>query len=564
MGGAGVSTIEVERQAGVGVVADDSQVSGRRPPLGWALVLPTATVLFGLVIAVALSIASHSVYERDQRHLLRLRVRDAGSLLTTAVPGIQTTLASAAELADATGGNAEKFTRFITPYAGTGAAHEFASVSLWRVSSVRRSPVVLVGEPLKLTDPRVQDVGLFRRAVETGTLGVVGLLGRPDPRIGYAYATPGATGGFVVYAETHLPADKRSPIARSSAFAGLNYALYLGRDREAKNLLLTSAARLPLTGAAASVTIPFGDSALTLVMAARGPLDGSLPRDLPWIILLGGLLMSAAAGLGSMRLTQRRRVAERLAAELERSAIDNRRLYAEQRNIAQTLQHALLPDHLPNVQGVETSARYQAGDGKVDIGGDWYDVIEIDGSRLLLVVGDVSGRGLRAATTMAALRYAIRAYAAQGDPPELFLPKLSRLLSVDRDRQLATVLCVMIDVARRAITVTSAGHLPPLLIGDGATEYVHIEIGLPIGVEPSAGYRSKTVSVPADATLLAFTDGLVEHRGETLDDGLDRLARAARGRRAYSLAELLGELVAGLAVPNQDDIAIVGVRWHNS
>ena len=119
---------------------------------------------------------------------------------------------------------------------------------------------------------------------------------------------------------------------------------------------------------------------------------------------------------------------------LERIAEENRRLYSEQRTIAQTLQHALLPEALPKIQGVETGARYEAGVEGVDIGGDWYDLIALDDHRLLLVVGDVSGRGVRAAATMASLRYAIHAYAAQNDPPATILTKLSKLVNVGSDR----------------------------------------------------------------------------------------------------------------------------------
>ena len=150
-------------------------------------------------------------------------------------------------------------------------------------------------------------------------------------------------------------------------------------------------------------------------MSSRVSLAGSLPRDLPWLIGIIGVLLSVAAALLTLRLTQRRRSAEELAGRLEVTASENRRLYAEQRTIAQTLQHAMLPEVLPQIPGMLASARYEAGEQGVDIGGDWYDVIDLDDGRLLLVVGDVSGRGLRAASTMAALRYAIRAYAAESD-----------------------------------------------------------------------------------------------------------------------------------------------------
>jgi serine phosphatase RsbU (regulator of sigma subunit) len=202
----------------------------------------------------------------------------------------------------------------------------------------------------------------------------------------------------------------------------------------------------------------------------------------------------------------------------------------------------------------------------VDIGGDWYDLIERPGERLLLVIGDVSGRGLRAATTMASLRHAIRAYAAQNDDPPTILRKLSQLLSVTDDRQFATVLCVEVTGDRQELTVTSAGHLPPLLIGPDQAAYVDVQVGLPVGVQRGSAYSSTTVSAPAGATLLAFTDGLVERRGETLDVGLARLARLAANasREDGLLSSLLDTLLTGLRDGLAlDDIAIVGLRWTN-
>ncbi len=263
----------------------------------------------------------------------------------------------------------------------------------------------------------------------------------------------------------------------------------------------------------------------------------------------------------TLRLTQRRRSAENLAGRLEVTADENEQLYAEQRGIAQTLQHALLPERLPQLPGMQTSARYEAGEQGVDIGGDWYDVIELDERSLLLVVGDVSGRGLSAATTMASLRYAIRAYAAQSDGPEEILTKLSRLVDVTESGQLATVLCAAVDMQERRLSVTSAGHLPVLVLSDGEGRYVDVDVGLPIGVQAGTVYRSTTVTVPPGATVVAFTDGLVERRSESIDHGLERL-RVAATSHDVGLSELLGTLVSEMADGrSEDDIAIVGVRW---
>ena len=125
------------------------------------------------------------------------------------------------------------------------------------------------------------------------------------------------------------------------------------------------------------------------------------------------------------------------------------------------------------------------------------------------------------------------------------------------------MLCAVVDPEQRQLTVTSAGHLPPLLLSDGDGRFVDVEVGLPIGVESDTLYRSTTVTVPQSATVVAFcTDGLVEMRGESLDEGLERLLAAATRQHHVGLPELLGTLVAELVDGrSEDDIAIVGVRW---
>jgi serine phosphatase RsbU (regulator of sigma subunit) len=537
--------------------AAERSLSDRRlsSPRG-LLWLPVLIVVLGLVITGALALVSHGQYTRNEQRLLKLRVRDAAALVAEAVPGIVTPLASTAELANATNGSLQKFRQYTASYIGTRTG-QFASISLWRLGALRRGPVAVAGGTPRLaaTMPAATAF-LMRAARSSSTLSVIGLLQPPGPRLGYAIATPRVPRGYAVYAERLLPQDRRSRLQNSNQFAGLHYALYFGPVQRPQNLLVTDLSDPPPPGRTDAEPVPFGDTRLTLVMSTRGPLSGSLPRDLPWIIAIVGVLLTGIAALVAMRLVQRRLKAERLAGE-------NRQLYAEQRSIAQTLQHALLPNRLPVIPGVQTSARYEAGEHGVEIGGDWYDVIDLTNRRLLLVVGDVSGRGLAAASTMASLRYAIHAYAAQNDPPTQILSKLSHLVSVADSGHLATILCALVDVDRREMSISSAGHLPPLLLSDGDGRYLESEIGLPVGVEAGASYSATTISAPPAATFVAYTDGLVEQRGEDLDQGLARLRDVASGNNA-GLQELLNKLVREFRQgPAEDDIAIVGLKWTN-
>ena len=564
VGGATVAGfVDAERRtSGERVMEEQPSAAASRDR--WSYWLAVGVLVAGLLVTGALAWASHAQYTSNEKRLLDLRVKELASLLAGALPNVQTPLASAAALADATNGDARKFMRFVAPYVGARPAHQFVSVSLWRLGATDSGPVAVVGTAPALSASSADARAFFAHAAHASKLSVIGLWPPTLLRLGYAFTTPAPTSRFAAYGESSLPGNRRSRLERNSAFSDLDYALYLGHSEHARDLLVTSLDHLPIRGRQSrATTIPFGDTVLTLVVAPREALSGALPQRLPWIIAIAGALLTLGAAAVTMRLIQRRRAAELLAGRLGRAVGENRRLYAEQRTIAQTLQHALLPDALPRIEGAEASARYEPGERGVDIGGDWYDLIPRDDQRLLLIVGDVSGRGLRAAATMASLRYAIHAYAAQNDAPATILAKLSKILSVTATGQLATVLCALIDIGSRQVTISSAGHLPPLLISGDQGRFVESEVGLPIGVREGAVYSSTTVTVAPGATFLAFTDGLVERRGEPLDRGLARLRDAATAGHD-GLPELLARLVNELRhAPSEDDTAIVGVRWRD-
>jgi len=516
--------------------------------------------LLGLVVTGAFALISHVLYDHNESHLLRLRARQVGTVLTAAVPSIQSTLASAAELADATDGDAQKFRQFMAPYIGPG--RQFASASLWPLHAAKLAPTVVVGTPPVLASLPAQARSLFGRAEHSRLLNITGILGSAHPSVGLEFSTPGVKRGFAVYVENPLPKDRRSALAGNSAFSDLNYALFLGRSRNPKNLLVTSLHRFPVTGRQASTVVPFGDSAFTLVVTPRGPLGGTFFADLPWIIVIVGVLISLAAAAMTDRLARRRQYAEQLTGVLDRVAAENHQLYTEQRGIAQTLQHALLPDALPSFNGLQVSARYVPAASGIDVGGDWYDVVAAGDRRVLLVIGDVSGHGLHAATTMALLRHATLAYAAQEHSPATVLTKLSDFVNSEAHDYFATVLCALIDAEAHRLTIASAGHMAPLLIDGDDGRFLELDANVPIGVARATDYRDTTASVAPNSTLVAFTDGLVERRGEVLDTGLARLRDVATGQR-LALDDLVDKLTRDVASEeHQDDTAIVVIKWE--
>ena len=520
-----------------------------------------AALLVGLLITAALALTSLAVYNKNEDRLLHLRVRELNLVLAATAPSVQTPLASAAELASATGGNTQKFRAFIAPYVGVGK--QFVSVSLWPLGSARPSPVAVVGAaPLLASAPD----GAARFRALTGRPRVLNLtlLNSAQPHLAFAFGVPGSARGFAAYAENPLPANRRSRLEGNSAFSDLDYALYFGRSARAGDLLLTSVKTLPMRGRTASEVVPFGAGSFALVVKPKGSLGGSFFRDLPWIIAFGGALIALAAAVLTDRLARRRRRAEELAATLDRVAAENRRMYMEQRGIAQTLQQALLPRTLPELDGMSVAARYVPAASGAEVGGDWYDVIALKGNRLLLVIGDVSGHGLEAATTMALVRHAALAYVAEDPGPGSVLDRLSDFVNSAPHDYFATMLCVLVEVDARRVTVASAGHLPPLLLGAGERgEFVDCGLGPPIGVPWSSPHPEVSVSVPAHATLIAFTDGLVERRGEILDAGLARLLDLASAE-ALSLDDLLAKLAGDLTSENHDDdTALVGIQWQS-
>jgi PAS domain S-box-containing protein len=210
------------------------------------------------------------------------------------------------------------------------------------------------------------------------------------------------------------------------------------------------------------------------------------------------------------------------------TALDNAFLYGATRQAGLTLQRSLLPRSLPSVDGVEIATRYLPGVRTLEVGGDFYLAQALPDERLLLVMGDVMGRGIRAAAEMGQLRSVIASLAYDGDPPAEVLgrlaPRVERLL----DLEMATALLGLYDPATRRLQLASAGHPPPLLAPlSGAPHYLAVQPGPPLG-SGVADHPPFEVELPAGATLVLYTDGLVETREEPLDVGMERLRQAVR------------------------------------
>ena len=252
----------------------------------------------------------------------------------------------------------------------------------------------------------------------------------------------------------------------------------------------------------------------------------------------------------------------RLAADRVALAIDHVRAFGREHRIAVTLQRSLLPQTLPSVPGVALSARYLPAAADSEVGGDWYDAIALPGGRMLLVMGDVSGKGLAAASTLGALRNAIRAYALDDHGPAEIAERVNRFVLAEPTRDhMATLVLAVFDPVSCELSWVNAGHPPPLVLdADGTPSFLEGARSVPLGVLPFPGYSQDSTVVASGGAVVLYTDGLIERRGEHLDTGMALLAEAASAG-ALDADELCDRLLRA-AVPSgatTDDVALLAL-----
>ncbi|MFI9613296.1 SpoIIE family protein phosphatase [Streptomyces sp. NPDC052023] len=251
-----------------------------------------------------------------------------------------------------------------------------------------------------------------------------------------------------------------------------------------------------------------------------------------------------------------------LASELSSRAalcLDNARLYSQVQDIALTLQRALLPSALATSPHVEVAHRYVPGSHVTEVGGDWYDVINLSDDRVALIVGDVMGHGVQAAATMGRMRITAKALTRHQEDPADLLAELDACAE-EAGIELATCLYIQYDPRNGRARIANAGHPPPLVLhSDGTVETIGEALGVPLGVGGQT-FGTTEVDLPDGATLALYTDGLIETRGQDIDEGTRRL-RTELGRAAGPLEEVADRILARL-LPNRPDDDTVLVLAH--
>jgi serine phosphatase RsbU (regulator of sigma subunit) len=304
-------------------------------------------------------------------------------------------------------------------------------------------------------------------------------------------------------------------------------------------------------------------AALVAIVAAQEvALAPSLWDELDVMPETGILYVQVAiALLAATSLLLAAEAGERDVALRERAEADEEHRY--EHDVAVSLQRALLPERLVEHAGVAVAAIYRPSDERLEVGGDWYDTLSLPGGRIGVAVGDVVGHGLEAAAAMGQLRTAVAALAPDCASPTQLLGQLDDFAKRSNGMRYSTACFATLDPATGAVEHASAGHPPILLIqATGTCRYLEAGLSWPLCAADAPRIPHGSLTLQPGATLILYSDGLVERRGEAIDVGLEELRAAAQRSWRLGVDDLCEALVAALldARPIQDDVVVLALR----
>jgi len=363
-----------------------------------------------------------------------------------------------------------------------------------------------------------------------------------------------------------LSADARTPDLVASygigGDAGAARRVFLAQVHEAmatRSMVTAAGLTAALPGVSMAGASPVGEAevdtarVLPLTMAGQSTPIGAIVLGVsPHLRMDADYqgFLALAAGHVAAAVTDAQAVhSERQRAE-ERAELDNARaqFFTE---VAVTLQRAVLG---PTVLPEGFAVHYEPASGTLEVGGDWYDVVDLPGGRYGVVVGDVVGRGLPAAAVMGQLRSAIRALLLESRSPAHVLRALDRFAALVPGAVCSTVFCAVIDPAVGSLRYSSAGHVPAIVVDeDGESRFLTAAGSLPLAVVDGLVRPERDVELRPGSTLLLYTDGLVERRDRDLDEGMDRALTAVREGRHLHPVELAAVLTDQLLDDSPDD-----------
>ncbi|MGW1609972.1 SpoIIE family protein phosphatase [Streptomyces sp. NPDC002285] len=363
----------------------------------------------------------------------------------------------------------------------------------------------------------------------------------PDPGTRYSGPPP-----------TDIRAVPAAEVVNPAADGLLSKLLQDGRPVFGNTPGVTSAAAELLGTASAPPAVPPGRRLIIAPLHGRSHVLGS-------VVLI--------RGTGRPEFTDDDLIVASQLATHTALGLEKAMLYEREAAIADTLQRTMLPPSLPEAPGVRLASRYLPSSRTAQVGGDWYDAIPLPGNRVALVIGDVMGHSMTSAAIMGQLRTSVQTLAGLDLPPDEVLHHLDEQAGRLGSEHTATCLYAMYDPVQHRLVVSSAGHLPPVLLHpDGRAEVLHVPPGAPIGVG-SGGFESVETHAPAGATLLLYTDGLVESRDSDVLAGVEalraRLRAAASGSVPPALEDLCDEALGALGTGDRDDdIALLAARFE--
>lgn len=524
----------------------------RRGRLRWATVI---ALLIALVATGALTWLVHVLVRDQERRLLRERAAELTLVLTAVVSPVESALEDQAEVLRATGNSREAYTRAVQDALANNPVGSSTKVAFaWLRPAGNGRFVVVAAAGQGLTEGQIiggTRAKAFETALQGHTLVATPVLGK-SRILGFALGPKSGPPDTVLYQQNILGSEIERPSQGSgSPFSELEVAAYASATVDNSQLILATTDKLPLHGNVRRVTLQVGASRFLLAVSARRPLVGTVATRAQWFTLGAGLIGTLLLA-GFVESAGRRRD----AAEA---------LYQSEHHIAETLQRSLLP-RLPTVGDLQLAARYLASGKHQEVGGDWFDVFPIAGDRLGIVIGDVMGHDLAAASAMAQIRAALRAYAIDGRPPAQVISRLAALVETLELAQLVTVVYGVLESPRpdgsRVLRYTNAGHLSPLLRHpDGRTEALDGGHTVVIGAPVTGPVDEDERTIMPGSAVVMFTDGLVERPGGSLDAALDRLAHSVAGQ-PHSDAEAMCDHILGGIDPDQlrDDVALLVLR----
>ncbi|HVS69324.1 MAG TPA: PP2C family protein-serine/threonine phosphatase [Mycobacteriales bacterium] len=522
----------------------------RRKRLGW---LSAATLSVLLIVTGVVTLTVRNTVHNQENRLLKERSNEVGLVFTQAIESLSHQLDTVAGVLRATHDDPAAFNRASAALVAGSKGRD--SIALLRRSATGYQVELAKGHGFRIGQTISGSLaGTLSRSARAGQLVPTEVMGSGEDRhLGFAIGPPKAPTGSVLYLQIALGALGPPEQAGTSPFNELRVVLYDAPRPVPSQALVTTTADLPLRGNVYLLPIAAGTGTWSLQVSAEHPLVGSTTAYAEWFALAGGVLLAVLVAT-IVEIEARRR----------RSALA---LYRSEHQIAESLQRSLLPS-LPEVADLDVAARYLPGAADQEVGGDWYDVFELDNGHIGLAVGDVVGHDIDAAVLMSRVQTALRAHALVGEAPGAVLDRLDHLVrSLETDRLVTVFYGVLGPAAEdgsRELVFANAGHPPPLLHA-AAGDVIELDdaSSLLLGVLTDGEARAEhSMRVATGSTLLLYTDGLIETPGQSMTELVGDLklatGAAARDSSADQLCDRLLDTMRPAA--RRDDVAMLAVR----